>query len=151
MRILHPEYKCGNSFVRINEFTEGWEDNPVAPDWLPGHWHFFDHMTYVVRGWILVVATTKSGRLLTREYRAGEWFLVTAETAHAVVILSAGGARFDCIYSRKDPAGRIVVVSNGWDHPHAYATVHAGAVVAEHPGDRDGLDLEDPALPAHVP
>lgn len=102
-----PEQISGNIFIRPNYL-----DN--IGDKVDGHTHNFDHTTYVVKGKVHVKATLPNGAVREKDFEAGEWFLVRADTTHEIVALTPD-TLFHCIYAHRDPQGRITQVNTGWD------------------------------------
>lgn len=106
-----PELVLGNIFIRPNLLTQ-------KGDVLDGHTHNFDHTTYVVKGSVHVKATDKAGTITEKDFTAGQMFLVLAETCHVISALE-DNTEFHCIYSHRDPQGRVSVDYTGWGTAYA--------------------------------
>jgi quercetin dioxygenase-like cupin family protein len=99
-----PELVLGNIFVRRNIGKTG--------DVVKGHTHNFDHVTYVAAGVIQVVQQRPNQEPRKKVFRAGDVFLVYADTKHEITFLEDG--QFHCIYAHRDPQGRVVEHYTGW-------------------------------------
>lgn len=102
--MLHPELVSGNIFIRPNVGRAG--------EVVRGHRHHFDHTTLVLDGSVRVRATLPDGTTLERDFTAPSHFLVRAEVEHEITFLQDG--RFWCVYSHRDPQGRITQEHTGW-------------------------------------
>lgn len=112
----HPEFTCGNMFVRPNFLRK--------KGWMCGnHTHNFDHMTLVMRGSVHITATFPDGKVIEKDFYApnsegwteesDSWFLVKAEVKHQIIALEDDTV-FYCCYSHRDPQGRISIEKTGW-------------------------------------
>ncbi len=84
-----------------------------------GHVHNYDHVTFVQAG-ALKVFWRKPGEAVereSREFKAGEFFLVKAEVAHRIKA-TAPGTRYACVFTHRDFDGAVVQEYNG--HLDAY-------------------------------
>lgn len=100
------ELVCGNIFIRPNLLKK-------VGDAVAGHKHNFDHTTYVVRGAVHVKGVCPDGRVVEKEFKAGEFCLVKAEVEHTITALS-DDTLFHCIYSHRTPQGDVVQEFTGW-------------------------------------
>ena len=97
-----PEWISGNIFIRPNRGQAG--------DVVAGHTHNFDHTTIVFRGSVKVRATFPDGTTMERVFPAASHFLVKADVTHEITFLEDG--EFWCVYSHRDPQGRIIGVTD---------------------------------------
>lgn len=137
-RIETARYDCGEMRIIVNAFSEQF-------DWVPGHKHKYDHMTYVVRGRIFVFALTPKGRKYQREYGPGQRFLIPAEVEHTIVFLDITGGEFHCIFPRHLEPGKSSIKDTGWDD--LQLLVPEGQIAA-FTGERHGFDPETSVLRA---
>jgi quercetin dioxygenase-like cupin family protein len=100
------EWASGNIYIR---------DNPLAKagDKVAGHKHNFDHTSYVVHGSVHVRAVLPDGRIIERDFYAGQWFLVKKDVEHEITALE-DRTLFHCIYSHRNPQGDVVQEHDGW-------------------------------------
>lgn len=82
MSIRIAEQICGNIFLRPNEM-----DN--IGDLVEGHHHHFDHTTFIVSGAFHVKAKSASGVVREKDFQAGEFFLVRANTDHEITAIKS--------------------------------------------------------------
>lgn len=101
-----PEWASGNIFIRRNRLSD-------VGDRVMGHKHKFDHTTFIIKGAVHVVATLPDGRVIERDFEAGEHFLTRADVLHEITA-TLPNTVFNCVYSHRDPQGRIVQTFNGW-------------------------------------
>lgn len=108
--MIQPEWQSGNIFIRPNVLEK-------AGDKVTGHKHNFDHTTIVFSGAIRVKAKLPSGAEIEREFTAPAHCLIKAGVEHEITALQ-DGTLFWCVYSHRDPQGRVVERYTGW--PDAY-------------------------------
>lgn len=101
-----PEIVSGNIFIRPNPLAKKGEK-------VDGHKHNFDHTTFVIRGSVHVKAKLPDGTIKEKDFEAGDHFLVRAEVEHEIEALE-DNSLFYCIYSHRDPQGKITQVNDGW-------------------------------------
>lgn len=106
-----PEWICGNIFIRPNILRQ-------KGDKVHGHKHKFDHMTLVRSGAIHVRAVLETGVVIEREFSADDMYhahvLIRAGVEHEITAL-VDNTEFWCIYSHRDPQGRVTQTYTGWD------------------------------------
>lgn len=100
------ELVCGNIFVRPNPLAK-------AGDRVDGHTHNFDHTTYVVKGAVHVRGVCPDGRVIERDFSAGDFCLIKAEVIHTITALM-DDTLFHCIYAHRTPQGDVVQEFTGW-------------------------------------
>ena len=106
-----PELDTGsNIFVRPNHLER-------AGDKVDGHKHNFDHTTIIYTGAVHVKAELPDGRVLERDFRAPDYFLVRADVEHEITALE-DKTIFWCVYAHRDPQGRVVQRHTGWDESY---------------------------------
>jgi quercetin dioxygenase-like cupin family protein len=105
-----PEFISGNVFIRPNRLDR-------AGDRIAGHTHNFDHTTIFFSGRFRVKATLPDGRVIESEFTAPDHCLIRADATHEIVALD-DASEFWCVYSHRDPQGRVTQVRTGW--PDAY-------------------------------
>lgn len=105
-----PEWISGNVFIRPNPL-------PKAGDCVKGHRHHFDHTTIVFTGAVHVRAVTPEGCVIDRDFHAPSHFLVKAEVEHEITAIE-DGTEFWCVYSHRDPQGRISIEKTGWEEAY---------------------------------
>lgn len=103
---MAPEWISGNIFIRAHQLARAGES-------IPGHRHAFDHTTIVFTGAVHVKAVRPDGTVLERDFRAPAHFLVQADTTHAITAIEPFTEVW-CVYSHRDPQGRISQVDTGW-------------------------------------
>lgn len=106
--MARPEWVSGNIYIRPNRLKEG--------EVVSGHTHHFDHTTIFFTGTFRVEATLPGGAYITRLFQAPAHCLIRADVKHEITALTDG--EFWCVYSHRDPQGRITQVYTGW--PEAY-------------------------------
>lgn len=111
MRINAPEWKSGNIFIRSNILEH-------KGDLVDGHCHNFDHTTIVFTGSVHVKAKKPDGAIVEKDFAAPSHFLVEAGTEHEITALE-DNTEFWCVYSHRDPQGRVVQEFNGWTKAYA--------------------------------
>lgn len=137
--MARPELISGNVFIRPNLLTS-------VGKRIDGHRHNFDHTTIVFTGAVHVRATQPDGRVIERDYEAPSHFLVRAEVEHEITAIEshehrAIGALLAekdpvkirgflerkysdtssepwCVYSHRDPQGRITQEYTGWEEAY---------------------------------
>ena len=107
---MQAEWISGNIFIRPNAL-------PKAGDKVDGHKHNFDHTTIVLHGAVHVKAHLPDGRVIERDFVAPSHFLVHAEVEHEITA-TEDGTLFWCVYSHRDPQGRITQVYDGWQESY---------------------------------
>jgi len=107
---VRPEWISGNIFIRPHQALDvGYV--------LEGHKHNFDHTTIVFRGAVHVKATLPNGTIVERDFVAPSHFLVRAEVLHEITTTEPS-TEFWCVYSHRDPQGRVTVDYDGWDQAY---------------------------------
>jgi hypothetical protein len=107
----YPEFICGNIFVRPNCLTN-------VGDRLPGHTHNFDHVMLVLKGSFLITVKYPDGTARGRTFKAPSWALIRAEMEHEVEALEKDSI-FWCVYSHRDPQGRVTQEVTGWEEAYS--------------------------------
>ena len=105
-----PEFVSGNVFIRPNVLEK-------AGDRVNGHTHNFDHTTIFFRGRFHVRATLPDGRVIERDFEAPDHCLIRADVTHEITALEDGSV-FWCVYSHREPQGRIVQTYTGWEQSY---------------------------------
>jgi len=105
-----PEWVSGNVYIRPN-------DLPRKGDKVDGHTHNFDHTTIVFRGSVHVKAVTPAGTVIEQDFVAPSHFLVKANVHHEIVALE-DNTTFWCVYSHREPQGRVTLDFNGWQEAY---------------------------------
>lgn len=105
--MLQPEWVSGNIFIRRNAL-------PAVGDRVDGHRHSFDHTTIVFSGAVRVKAKLPDGQVLERDFEAPAHFLVRADVEHEITATQPQTV-FWCVYSHRDPQGRITQQFTGWE------------------------------------
>jgi quercetin dioxygenase-like cupin family protein len=99
MHAREPEHQSGNIFIRPNRMEAG--------DVIDGHAHNFDHTTVFFGGSFVVSGVLQDGITpYRREFTGPDHVLIKAGVTHRIECMSDG--LFWCIYSHRDPQGRIV-------------------------------------------
>jgi hypothetical protein len=106
VRIAKPEWVSGNVYIRPNVLEE-------TGDRVDGHKHNFDHTTIVFRGAMHVRARKPDGTVIERDFEAPAHFLVKADVEHEITATKPD-TEFWCVYSHRDPQGRIILNYDGW-------------------------------------
>ncbi len=101
-----PEWISGNIFIRPNPLEK-------KGDVVEGHKHNFDHTTIVFKGSVHVKAVKPDGTIKEKDFVAPSHFLVKADTEHEITALE-DNTEFWCVYSHRDPQGRITQEYTGW-------------------------------------
>ena len=101
-----PEWISGNIFIRPHVL----EKNDV----IAGHSHNFDHTSIVFTGSVRVIATLQNGERIERVFESPSHFLVRAGVEHRIESLE-DHTQFWCVYSHREPQGRITQVYTGWE------------------------------------
>jgi quercetin dioxygenase-like cupin family protein len=101
------EWVSGNIFIRPNKLE-------TAGAKIDGHKHNFDHTTIVFTGRVHVRATLENGTVREGDFAAGSHFLVRANVEHEITALDDNTV-FWCVYSHRDPQGRVSQVYEGWE------------------------------------
>lgn len=109
-KLWMPEIVSGNIFIRKNILQK-------LGDECGGHTHNFDHTTIVFRGSVHVVAEFPDGTVHEQTFEAPSHFFVKADVKHAIKALE-DNTEFWCVYSHRDPQGRISVEYTGWDEAY---------------------------------
>jgi len=102
------ELISGNIFIRKHAL--------VKDEQIVGHTHHFDHTSIVHTGSVSVRAVLPSGQVIERTFAAPDHFLVRADVEHTITALEP--TLFWCVYSHRDPQGRVSQQATGW--PEAY-------------------------------
>ena len=125
------EFVSGNVYIREMAFVK-------AGDTHVGHFHNFDHTTYVVRGAIKIeqlqvvvpavldadgIETTpaKFEVVRTMEKKASQghnWVLILAKAYHRITALE-DDTMAHCIYAHRNPQGEVVQEYDGWHDGYA--------------------------------
>lgn len=103
---MQAEWISGNIFIRSNEL-------PKVGDKVDGHKHNFDHTTVVFKGAVHVKAKLPDGSVREGDFEAPAHFLVRADVEHEITA-TADNTVFWCVYSHRDPQGRITMENHGW-------------------------------------
>ena len=104
---MQPEWISGNVFIRPNYLSK-------VGDRVGGHTHNFDHTTIVFQGAVHVRATRPDGVVIERDFAAPSHFLVRADVTHEITA-TAPHTVFWCVYSHRDPQGRVSIACTGWE------------------------------------
>lgn len=105
-----PEWISGNVFIRPNYLA-------AVGDRIDGHTHAFDHTTIIFTGGVHVRALLPDGTVLERDFSAPSHFLVRAEVQHTIIAI-APDTTFWCVYSHRDPQGRVTLEKTGWEEAY---------------------------------
>jgi quercetin dioxygenase-like cupin family protein len=105
-----PEIRSGNIFIRRNPL-------PKVGDKVDGHTHNFDHTTIVFLGSVRVRATRPDGKIREQVFEAPSHFLVYRDVEHEITALE-DNTLFWCVYSHRDPQGRVVQEWDGWNEAY---------------------------------
>lgn len=104
------ELISGNIFIRQTKLEK--EGSSTT-----GHFHNFDHTTYVIRGSIKIEKLDSDGNVIgevTKKSSDGyNWVLIKAGTAHRLTAVENNSA-YHCIYSHINPQGEITQEYDGW-------------------------------------
>lgn len=106
MRVFDPEWVSGNIYIRRNRL-------PEVGDRVDGHMHNFDHTTIVFKGAVRVKAKLPDGSIREHDFEAPAHFLVRAEVEHEITA-TAPDTEFWCVYSHRNPQGRVTLDYDGW-------------------------------------
>ena len=101
------EFISGNVYIRPNTLEK-------IGDKVDGHKHNFDHTTIVFKGAVHVKAVLPDGTVKEKDFQTGTHFLVRAEVEHEITALE-DNTIFWCVYSHREPQGRITQEYTGWD------------------------------------
>lgn len=101
-----PELVSGNIYIRPNTLDD-------IGDKIHGHKHNFDHTTIVLSGAVHVVRTLADGTTQEDVFTAPDSFLVLAGVEHEITAVRQD-TTFWCVYSHRDPQGRITQEYHGW-------------------------------------
>jgi hypothetical protein len=104
-----PEWVSGNVFIRSHVMGKG--------DQIDGHTHHFDHTSIVFTGSVHVRSVHPDGRVVEKDFTAPAHFLVKAGVDHAITAI-AEDTNFWCVYSHRDPQGRITQEFTGWEEAY---------------------------------
>lgn len=102
---VQPEWISGNIFIRANEGNAG--------DRIDGHSHNFDHTTFVLKGRVRIKCTMPDGSILEQECVPPSHVLIPAQAMHEMTFLDDDSILY-CVYSHRDPQGRVSVEYTGW-------------------------------------
>ena len=105
-RVVGPEFVSGNIYVRPIHMGLGSE--------VGGHTHNFDHTTIVFTGTVEAVVTKPDGSIFTQVITAPDFLLIKADYKHSFRALEDGTVMW-CVYSHRDPQGRVTLEKTGWD------------------------------------
>lgn len=104
------EYISGNIFIRPMVFEK-------AGEVVEGHFHNFDHTSYVVRGALRIEALGLDGSVVkSAEKRASDghnWVLIKATVRHRITALEDRSIGH-CIYAHRNPQGDVTQEYDGW-------------------------------------
>ena len=101
------EFACGNIFIRAGMLQK-------QGQFMEGHQHHFDHVTYCTSGRLKIVRTSPDGRTDTRELSPGELpVLIKAEYTHHIEALEDYSG-YHCIYAHRTPQGEVTQQFTGW-------------------------------------
>lgn len=118
---MSAEFVMGNVFIREMLFEK-------AGDFVRGHAHSFDHVTYVPRGGVLVeqlgeaIRFDEHGEATDWEVRrsvekrateAHNFVLILAGTLHRLTALE-DNTKCHCVYSHRSPQGQVQVEYDGF-------------------------------------
>lgn len=101
------EWISGNLFIRAHKLKKG--------ERIHGHKHNFDHTSIVFTGAVRVQADLPAG-VDERDFVAPAHCLIRKQTLHEIEALE--DTDFWCVYSHRDPQGRVTQEYDGW--PPAY-------------------------------
>lgn len=102
--MIQPEWIAGNIYIRPHKLAAG--------ERIAGHKHNFEHVSLVHRGAVHVRAVLPNGALLERDFIAPAHFLVRPDVEHEITALE--DTDFWCMYSHRDPQGRVTQEYDGW-------------------------------------
>ena len=108
LRCFDPEWVSGNIFIRRNLGKAG--------EVIDGREHNFAHTTFVQGGSVRVKRKRPSGEVTTLDFVAPSHFLVHADSWHEITFLEDG--EIWCVYSHRDPQGRVVQEFTGWERAY---------------------------------
>lgn len=107
---VRPEWVSGNVMIRPNQLLK-------VGDKVNGHKHNFDHTTIVFTGAVHIKATLPNGAVIDRDFHAPSHCLILAGVEHEITAIEDGTV-FWCVYSHREPQGRITQSYNGWDEAY---------------------------------
>ena len=105
---IDGDFRCGPFRIRPMRFTH-------AGCVVATHAHNFDHVTYVVKGELLIEKLDESDAVLRAVLKkAGEWVLVKAGVRHRVTAM-ADDSEGRCMFVHRDHRGELTEVDEGWE------------------------------------